>query len=73
MSRIDTESKIHRQFLDAIFSPLKLPDAADVTAAIVGATEGDISPDLDRLGQAIQRLQEIQILLRKEAHKRGAK
>lgn len=74
IERIDTDSKIHRQFLDTIYAPLKLPGSSrDVVSAIIGATEGDLQPDLNTLAQAIQRLQEIQILLKKEVHRRAPK
>ncbi len=71
MERIDTESKIHRQFIDVVFGALKLPSSEEVVSAIVGATEGDFSVDLDRLEEAIGKLKEIQMLLRREAHRNG--
>ncbi len=77
MSQIDEDYEIIKEFHTAIHSPLKLPVSnADVVAALMRATHSlsDLfSGDLDTLGEAVQKLQEIQALLRKEAYKHGKK
>ncbi len=73
MAQIDEEHKIHRAFIDAVYAPQKLPDSSTVVSAIMGATRGRPAADLDNLSLAIQKLQAIQILLRKEAHRCGKK
>ena len=74
MAQIDEDSKIHKKFLDAIYAPLLLPEpSADVVSATIRATEGKWMSDFETLGMAIQKLKEIQILMRKEAYKHGKK
>lgn len=74
MSQIDEDSKIHKKFLDAIYAPLLLPESsADVVSATIRATEGEWESDFETLGIALQKLQEIQILMRKETYKYGKK
>ena len=77
MAQMDADYEIIKEFHTAIHSPLKLPVSnAEVVSALMRATHSlsDLfTHDLDTLGEAIQRLQDIQILLRKEAHKYGKK
>lgn len=77
MAQIDEDYEIIKEFHAAIHSPLKLPVSnAEIVFALMRATHSLselLTTDLDTLGEAIQKLQEIQILLRKEAHKYGKK
>lgn len=77
MEQIDKDYEIIKEFHVAIHSPLKLPVSnTDVVAALMRAahsTSDLLTVDLDLLGEAIQKLQAIQILLRKEAHQYGKK
>lgn len=74
MAQIDEDSKIHKKFLDAIYAPLLLPESSsDVVSATIRATEGNWRSDFETLEMAIRKLQEIQILMRKEAYKHGKK
>lgn len=75
--RIDEDYEIIKEFHTAIHSPLKLPVSnSEVVSALMRATHSlsDLfTHDLDMLDEAIQKLQGIQILLRKEAHHHGKK
>lgn len=66
-----------KEFHTAIHSPLKLPVSnSEVVSALMRATHNLshlFTYDLDTLEEAIQKLQEIQALLRKEAHRYGKK
>lgn len=77
MTQIDDDYEVIKEFHVAIHSPLKLPVSnSEVVAALMRATHSlsDLfTHDLDALGEAIRKLQEIQILLRKEAHQYGKK
>lgn len=77
MTQIDEDYEVIKEFHVAIHSPLKLPVSnSEVVAALMRATHSlpDLfTHDLDTLGEAIRKLQEIQILLRKEAHQYGKK
>lgn len=77
MAQIEADYKIVKEFHRAIHSPLKLPvsNSAVVSALLREAHSlSDLfTHDLDTLGEAIQKLQGIQILLRKEAHQYGKK
>ena len=77
MTQIDEDYEVIKEFHVAIHSPLKLPVSnSEVVAALMRATYSlpDLfTHDLDTLGEAIRKLQEIQILLRKEAHQYGKK
>lgn len=77
MAQIDEDYEIIKEFHTAIHSPLKLPVSnVEVVSALMRATHSlsDLfTDDLDALGEAIQKLQAIQILLRKEAHQYGKK
>lgn len=77
MAQIDEDYEVVKEFHRAIYSPLKLPVSnSEVVSALMRATHSlpDLfTHDLDTLGEAIRKLQEIQILLRKEAHQYGKK
>lgn len=77
MAQIDEDYEVIKEFHRAIHSPLKLPVSnSEIVSALMRATHSlsDLfTHDLDTLGEAIQKLQEIQILLRKEAHQYGKK
>lgn len=77
MAQMDADYEVIKEFHRAIHSPLKLPVSnSEVVAALMRATHSlpDLfTHDLDTLGEAIQKLQGIQILLRKEAHQYGKK
>lgn len=77
MAQIDGDYEVIKEFHRAIHSPLKLPVSnSEVVSALMRATHSlsDLfTRDLDTLGEAIQKLQEIQVLLRKEAHQYGKK
>ena len=74
MAQIGEDSKIHKKFLDAIYAPLLLPESsAEVVSATIRATEGKWESDFETLEMAIRKLQEIHILMRKEAYKHGKK
>ena len=72
MAQIDKDYEVIKEFHTAIHSPLKLPVSnSEVVSALMRATHSlsDLfTHDLDMLDEAIQKLQGIQILLRKEAH-----
>lgn len=73
--QIDEDYRVIKEFHNAIHSPLKLPvsNSEVVSALMRGAHSlSDLfTDDLETLGDAIQKLQAIQILLRKEAHQHG--
>lgn len=75
MAQIDDDYEVIKEFHTAIYSPLKLPVSnTEVVSALMRAAHSlsDLfTHDLDTLDEAIQKLQGIQILLRKEAHQRG--
>lgn len=77
MVQIDDDYEVIKEFHTAIHSPLKLPTSnAEVVSALMRATHSlaDLfTHDLDTLEEAIQKLQGLQILLRKEAHQYGKK
>lgn len=77
MVQIDEDYEIIKEFHTAIHSPLKLPVSnTEVVSALMRAAPilSDLfTRDLDMLEEAIQKLQGIQILLRKEAHQHGKK
>lgn len=77
MVQIDKDYEVIKEFHTAIHSPLKLPISnSEVVSALMRATHSlsDLfTHDLDMLDEAIQKLQGIQILLRKEAHHHGKK
>jgi len=77
MAQIDKDYEVIKEFHTAIHSPLKLPVSnSEVVSALMRATHSlsDLfTHDLDMLDEAIQKLQGIQILLRKEAHHHGKK
>lgn len=77
MAQIDEDYKIIKEFHTAIYSPLKLPESnEEVVSALMRATHDlkDLfSHDLDTLEEAIEKLQGLQRLLRKEAHRYGKK
>lgn len=77
MAQIDEDYEVIKEFHKAIHSPLKLPASNyDVVSALMRATNSLpqlFTHDLDTLEEAIQKLQGIQILLRKEAHQYGKK
>lgn len=77
MVQTDMDYAVIKEFHRAIYSPLKLPVSnSEVVSALIRATHNlsDLfSHDLDTLGEAIEKLQEIQVLLRKEAHQHGKK
>lgn len=77
MAQIEEDYKIVKEFHQAIHSPLKLPVSnTEVVSALlreVHSLPDLFTHDLDTLGEAIQKLQGIQILLRKEAHQHGKK
>ena len=75
MAQIDDDYEVIKEFHTAIHSPLKLPVSnTEVVSALMRAAHSlsDLfTHDLDTLDEAIQKLQGIQILLKKEAHQRG--
>ena len=77
MVQIDEDYGVMKEFHTAIHSPLKLPVSnSEVVSALMRATHNLshlFTYDLDTLEEAIQKLQEIQALLRKEAHRYGKK
>jgi len=77
MMQIDEDYGVMKEFHTAIHSPLKLPVSnSEVVSALMRATNSLshlFTCDLDTLEEAIQKLQEIQALLRKEAHRYGKK
>lgn len=77
MAQIDEDYAVIKEFHNAIHSPLKLPVSnAEVVSAIMRAAHSlsDLfTHDLDTLDEAIQKLQDIRILLRREAHQYGKK
>lgn len=77
MAQIDEDYEVIKEFHRAIHSPLKLPASnSEIVSALMRAARSPSDlfvRDLDTLGEAIQKLQEIQILLRKEAHQYGKK
>lgn len=77
IAQIDEDYEVIKGFHEAIHSPLKLPVSnSEIVSALMRATRSPSDlfvRDLDTLGEAIQKLQEIQILLRKEAHQYGKK
>lgn len=77
IAKIDEDYEVIKEFHRAIYSPLRLPVSnSEVVAALMRATPSPsdlFTRDLDTLGEAIQKLQEIQALLRKEAHQYGKK
>ena len=76
-AQIDEDYEVIKEFHRAINSPLKLPVSnSEIVSALIRATRSPYDlfvRDLDTLGESIQKLQEIQILLRKEAHLYGKK
>lgn len=77
MAQIDEDYEVIKEFHKAIYSPLKLPVSnAETVSALMRVTRSPsdlFTRDLDTLGEAIQKLQGIQIQLRKEAHQYGKK
>lgn len=70
-AQLDEDYKVVKAFNDAIYAPRKLPGASDVIEALKRFNKKDrdeLTCRVDALEEAIQRLQEIYILLRKEVH-----
>jgi len=73
MAQIDEDYAVIKEFHTAIHSPLKLPVSnTEIVSSIMRTANRSpdlLAADLDDLEKAITKLQGIQILLRKEAHR----
>ena len=66
MRRIDTDYQTVRQFREAIYALLKLPDDADAVRAMLRGADGDISSFIQNIDDAISKLTLLKTKIRTE-------
>ncbi len=66
MRRIDTDYQTVRQFRDAIYTLLKLPDDADAVRAMLRGADGDTSSFIQNIDDAIGKLTLLKTKIRTE-------
>ena len=71
MAQIDEDGRVSKAFATAIYTVLKLPDATDVSGALLRNSKGDVSGDINNLTDAIDKLAVLKSLLQKGEHTNG--
>jgi len=65
MAQIDEDGRVSKAFATAIYTVLKLPDAADIAGALVRNSKSDIQGDMTNISEAITKLAALKLHLQK--------